>query len=71
VYRRSLVHRTSFEDKSSIKDAARRDSAVHVSLSSYSLVKQPGTVVVPLSGEPESRRSFKPPTEIGGFSYRQ
>ena len=45
----------------------RKDSAVHVSLSSYSLVKQPGTVAVPLPGGPESRRSLKPPTEIGSF----
>jgi hypothetical protein len=67
VYRRSLVRRTSIEDKSSIEDAARRDSAVHVSLSSYSPVKQPGTVAVPLPGGPESRRSLKPPTEIGSL----
>jgi hypothetical protein len=37
--------------------AARRDSAVHVSLSSYSPVKQPGINVIPPSEEPESRRS--------------
>jgi hypothetical protein len=45
--------------------AARRDSAVHVSLSSDSLVKQPGTVTAPLSGKPESRRNFKLPILIG------
>jgi hypothetical protein len=55
------------EDESSIEDAARKDSAVHVSLSSYSLVKQPGTAVVPLPGRPESRRSLQPPTEIGSL----
>jgi hypothetical protein len=37
--------------------AARRDSAVHVSLSSYSPVKQPGINMIPPSSEPESRRS--------------
>ena len=61
MYRRSLVGRLSFgdmsEDKSQIEEAARKDSAVHVSLSSYSPVKQPGTKEVPPSGEPESRRS--------------
>jgi hypothetical protein len=31
--------------------AARRDSAVHVSLSSDSLVKQPGTDTIPLTGK--------------------
>jgi hypothetical protein len=45
------------EDRSSIEDTARRDSAVHVSLSSDSPIKQPGTKAVPPSGEPESRRS--------------
>jgi hypothetical protein len=54
---------------SSIKDAARKDSAVHVSLSSYSLVKQPGTVEVPLSGTPESRRSFNPRPRSAAFHY--
>jgi hypothetical protein len=56
---------SSENEVSSTEDAARRDSAVHVSLSSYSPVKQPGTVVVPLPGEPGSRRSLRPPTEIG------
>ena len=56
--------RTSFD---LLKQAARRDSAVHVSLSSDSLVKQPGTACVPLSGEPESRRSFQLPMSIGSF----
>jgi hypothetical protein len=37
--------------------AARKDSAVHVSLSSYSLVKQPGTWAIPLPGSPGSRRN--------------
>src|SRR5262249_645089 len=49
----------------SLRDAARRDSAVHVSLSSDSPVKQPGTRAVPPPGEPESRRSLWPPIEIG------
>ena len=49
----------------SVEDAARKDSAVHVSLSSDSLVKQPGDRAVPLPGVPESRRSPKHPTEIG------
>ena len=51
----------SFRD-CSLADAARKDSAVHVSLSSDSLVKQPGIVAIPLSGEPESRRTSKLPT---------
>ena len=50
-----------------LKQAARRDSAVHVSLSSDSLVKQPGTGAGPLSGKPESRRSFQLPMSIGSF----
>jgi hypothetical protein len=48
--------------------AARKDPAVHVSLSSYSLVKQPGTVADPsprFAGEPSKLR--KPPTAIGGL----
>ena len=35
--------------------AARKDSAVHVSLSSDSLFKQPGSRVAPISGQPETR----------------
>jgi hypothetical protein len=50
-----------------LEKAARRDSAVHVSLSSDSLVKQPGTAWAPLSGKPESRRSFQLPMSIGSF----
>jgi hypothetical protein len=45
VYRRSLVRprHHPFEGKPSpVEEAARKDSAVHVSLSSDSLVKQPG-----------------------------
>jgi hypothetical protein len=48
--------------------AARKDSAVHVSLSSYSLVKQPGTVASPspqLAGEPS--KLPRPPTPTGGL----
>ena len=51
----------------SIEEAARRDSAVHVSLSSDSPVKQPGTKAVPPSGEPESRRSLGLPIGIGSL----
>jgi hypothetical protein len=47
----------SCEAKLRSRIAARRDSAVHVSLSSDSPVKQPGTKMVPLSSHPESRRS--------------
>jgi hypothetical protein len=39
--------------------AARKDSAVHVSLSSDSLVKQPGTMAVPPSGQ-----SGEPPKHL-------
>ena len=41
---------------SPIEEAARKDSAVHVSLSSDSLVKQPGD-----HGDPPSRYAGKPP----------
>jgi hypothetical protein len=54
-------------EASSLRIAARRDSAVHVSLSSDSLVKQPGTVTVPPSGKPEGRRSLILPIEIGSL----
>src|SRR3954453_4702760 len=47
--------------------AVRKDSAVHVSLSSYSLVKQPGTWRSQLSGLPESGRNSEPPTTIGSL----
>jgi hypothetical protein len=41
-----------------IEEATRKDSAVRVSLSSYSLFKQPGDHGDPqLSSSPESRRS--------------
>ena len=46
--------------------AARKDPAVHVSLSSYSLVKQPGDRGDPRpSGEPEGRRSSMHPRTVG------
>jgi hypothetical protein len=57
----------SYEELLLRAKAVRKDSAVHVSLSSYSPVKQRGTKAVPLSIGPESRRSLKPPTEIGRF----
>jgi hypothetical protein len=41
---------------SPIEEAARKDTAVHVSLSSDSLVKQPGD-----HGDPPSRYAGKPP----------
>ena len=40
--------------------AARKDPAVHVSLSSYSLVKQPGDLAIPTpryAGEPSKPRT--------------
>jgi hypothetical protein len=40
------------------EEAARKDLAVHVSLSSDSLVKQPGTVAIPPFKPLKSRRSF-------------
>jgi hypothetical protein len=57
VYRRSLFLTEPLEELLLREEAVRRDSAVHVSLSSYSLVKQPGTLAIPLFGEPKSRRS--------------
>jgi hypothetical protein len=60
----------SFRDCSPA-DTARKDSAVHVSLSSDSLVKQPGDRGDPLSlVSPESRRNSKPPTETGVLSHQ-
>jgi hypothetical protein len=53
----------SFEARFPTKDAARRDSAVHVSLSSDSLVKQPGTKAVPKP--PVNRRAV----EAQGFRF--
>jgi len=43
-----------FAKISSREEAARKDPAVHVSLSSYSLFKQPGTEVIPLPARPEA-----------------
>jgi len=45
------LRKPSRKGRPSRSRAARRDSAVHVSLSSDSLVKQPGTCAVPLSGQ--------------------
>src|SRR6476620_9537489 len=45
--------------------AARKDPAVHVSLSSYSLFKQPGTEAVPAPGGAGSRRSSTHPRTVG------
>jgi hypothetical protein len=53
---KSLI-RPPFDKISPVEEAARKDSAVHVSLSSDLLFKQPGTDESPLPGEPESRRS--------------
>ena len=43
VYRRSLLSNRTFQKLAPSTCAARKDSAVHVSLSSSSLVKQPGS----------------------------
>ena len=71
MYRRSLVGRLSFEDqsedKSQIEEAARKDSAVHVSLSSYSPVKQPGTVRSRPSGDRRAVEALGPPIGIGSL----
>jgi hypothetical protein len=50
------------------REAVRKDSAVHVSLSSDSLVKQPGTRAVPSPVRLESRRNTALPINIGGVS---
>jgi hypothetical protein len=48
------------------RKAARKDSAVHVSLSSDSPVKQPGTMVVPSSAGPRvvEATNFRPKSEV-------
>ena len=56
---KSLI-RPPFEQDFSRRQAVRRDSAVHVSLSSDLPFKQPGTDESPLPEEPESRRSRHP-----------
>ena len=48
--------------------AARKDSAVHVSLSSDSPVKQPGTHAVPLSSQAREPTKPLPPTRVDGRS---
>ena len=57
------------EDKPKIKDAVRKDSAVHVSLSSNSLVKQPGSASAPPHPMASQRaiEASKLPTTIGSF----
>src|SRR6266852_6013966 len=45
-----LLSKDPSEDRSPIEEAVSKDSAVHVSLSSYSPVKQPGTMAIPPSG---------------------
>ena len=55
----------TYEESLLRKKAARKDLAVHVSLSSYSLVKQPGIGRPQLSGCPESARSSKRPITVG------
>jgi hypothetical protein len=59
---------------SSIKEAARKDPAVHVSLSSDSLIKEPGTseprshsTKKPLPGRAGEPSKPAPPTVIGGL----
>ena len=52
---------------SAFEKAVRKDSAVHVSLSSDSLVKQPGNLAVSnLPGRAEKPTKFEPPTLLGG-----
>jgi hypothetical protein len=56
VNRRILFRDRFFRSKqASIMKAARKDSAVHVSLSSDSIFKQPGNLAVSLS---EDRKVF-------------
>jgi hypothetical protein len=50
------------------RGAVRKDSAVHVSLSSDSLVKQPGNLAVSnLPGRAEKPTKFEPPTSSRRF----
>jgi hypothetical protein len=74
VYRRSLVRPVPVRSDHPVKgcplveEAARKDSAVHVSLSSDSPVKQHGIMAIPPSGR--NRRAVeavKLPTVIGNF----
>ena len=73
MYRRSLLSNRTFRKLAPSTCAARKDSAVHVSLSSSSLVKQPG------AGAPTLRRgglktlhstAIRPPVTTGwGFTH--
>jgi hypothetical protein len=49
--------------------AARKDPAVHVSLSSYSLFKQPGTEAVPAPGGPGAVEAprIREPSDAGSL----
>jgi hypothetical protein len=71
VYRRSLVRPHAREATDLLSQieafthAARKDSAVHVSLSSYSPIKQPGAHT-PLPGHARETAKREPPTRVGG-----
>jgi hypothetical protein len=72
VDRRSLYPTApQSKDKPMIKEAARKDSAVHVSLSSNSLVKQPGSETTPTLRQtkgPSKHQSSRQRSEA--FSHR-
>ena len=59
MYRRSLVRPNTAEDLRLLTCAVRKDSAVHVSLSSSSLVKQPESA----RPSPSQREAPKPPSD--------
>jgi hypothetical protein len=52
---------------SPFEEAVRKDSAVHVSLSSDSPVKQPGNPRVSIFPETGKPTKHEPPSLIGGF----
>jgi hypothetical protein len=50
------------------EEAVRKDSAVHVSLSSDSLFKQPGSLAASTSRRTGKPTNLEPPSLIGGHS---
>ena len=67
MYLKTCTAEVSSNDRAttdcSVKDTVRKDPAVHVSLSSDSLVKQPGNLAVSnLPGRAEKPTKFEPPT---------
>ena len=66
MYRRSLFLTAPFGKLLSVEEAVRKDTAVHVSLSSDSPVKQPGNLAVSAFRWAGKPTKLKPPSLIGG-----